>query len=325
MSLLEVDELSLSLRGTTLLDGVSLAIERGERVGLIGESGSGKSLTALSVMGLVPEGATLTGSIRFDGRELVGLAERDWVQLRGDRISMIFQEPMTALNPVMRVGKQVAEVLELHRGASRASARREAVSLLERVGFDRPDEQSRAFPHQLSGGQRQRVMIAMAIACRPSLILADEPTTALDVTVQAQVLELLVALVEEEGSSLLLVSHDLAVVAGVTERVAVMYGGKVVEEARTEALVAAPRHPYTRALLATSRGIEDLDHELFGHLPAIPGQVPAPGNAPSGCVFRGRCDVEFDRCTEAPPFTGTDHRVACWHAVAADRKRASSS
>jgi peptide/nickel transport system ATP-binding protein len=324
MSLLEIDQLSLSLRGTTLLRGVSLALEPGERVGLIGESGSGKSLTVLSVMGLLPEGATLAGSIRFQGQELIGLAERDWAKLRGDRISMIFQEPMTALNPVMRVGKQVAEVLQLHRGLSRASARREAVALLERVGFDRPSEQARAFPHQLSGGQRQRVMIAMAIACRPSLVLADEPTTALDVTVQAQVLELLVALVEEEGSSLLLVSHDLAVVAGVTERVAVMYGGRVVEEGPTTALIAAPQHPYTRALLATSRGIDDLDHELFGHLPAIRGQVPSPGCFPSGCVFRGRCELEVARCAEEPPTTGTAHKVACWRAVATDRAEASS-
>ena len=319
MSLLEVSDLQLTIGNIELLKGISFSIESTERLGLIGESGSGKSLTALAVMGLLPQRAHLSGSVRLADQELTDLHERNYANLRGNRIAMIFQEPMTSLNPLMRVGKQVGEVFRIHHHLSRNESATQAISLLERVGFDAPAQQARAFPHQLSGGQRQRVMIAMAIACNPDLILADEPTTALDVTVQAQVLELLQDLTAEHGCALMLISHDLAVVANVCDRIQVMYGGVVVESATTQELLRAPQHPYTRALLATSHGIEDLDHELFGQLPTIPGVVAEAGKFPSGCTFRGRCERESNRCTNMPPSTGGSHQVRCWHPYGSDQ------
>ena len=313
MSLLEVTDLRLSIDDTELLRGISFQMAPAERLGLIGESGSGKSLTALTIMGLLPPRGRLSGSVRLADQELTALNERRYSRLRGDRIAMIFQEPMTSLNPLMRVGKQVGEVLRIHQGLSHKASVAQAITLLERVGFDAPAQQARAFPHQLSGGQRQRVMIATAIACNPDLILADEPTTALDVTVQAQVLKLLEELTAEHGCALMLISHDLAVVASVCERIQVMYGGVIVESGPTDALLHAPQHPYTRALLATSRGIEDLDQELFGQLPTIPGVVAEAGRFPQGCTFRGRCDRESERCLSVPPAQGTHHQVRCWH------------
>ncbi|WP_298339218.1 ABC transporter ATP-binding protein [Ferrimicrobium sp.] len=313
MSLLEVTDLRLSIDDTELLRGISFQMAPAERLGLIGESGSGKSLTALTIMGLLPPRGRLSGSVRLADQELTALNERRYSRLRGDRIAMIFQEPMTSLNPLMRVGKQVGEVLRIHQGLSHKASVAQAITLLERVGFDAPAQQARAFPHQLSGGQRQRVMIATAIACNPDLILADEPTTALDVTVQAQVLKLLGELTAEHGCALMLISHDLAVVASVCERIQVMYGGVIVESGPTDALLHAPQHPYTRALLATSRGIEDLDQELFGQLPTIPGVVAEAGRFPQGCTFRGRCERESERCRSAPSSDGTHHQVRCWH------------
>lgn len=316
MTLLEVDDLHLSIAGVELLRGVSYAIDPAQRIGLIGESGSGKSLTALAVMGLLPHESVLSGSIRFAGQELVGLDERRYSKLRGDRIAMIFQEPMTSLNPLMRVGKQISEVLRIHQGLTRKASATEAIALLTRVGFDQPELQARAFPHQLSGGQRQRVMIAMAIACNPDLILADEPTTALDVTVQAQVLELLVELTAEHGCALMLISHDLAVVANVCDRIQVMYGGTIVESGATWELTHLPQHPYTRALLATSHGIDNLHQALFGQLPTIPGSVPQAGNFPAGCTYRGRCERESEQCQTPPNAIGAQHLVRCWHPYA---------
>ncbi|WP_298212099.1 ABC transporter ATP-binding protein [Ferrimicrobium sp.] len=313
MSLLEVTDLRLSIDDTDLLRGISFQMAPTERLGLIGESGSGKSLTALTIMGLLPQRARLSGSVRLADQELTNLTERRYSRLRGDRIAMIFQEPMTSLNPLMRVGKQVGEVLRIHQNLSHKASASQAIALLERVGFDAPAQQARAFPHQLSGGQRQRVMIATAIACKPDLILADEPTTALDVTVQAQVLALLGELTAEHGCALLLISHDLAVVANVCERIQVMYGGVIVESGPTDELLRAPQHPYTRALLATSRGIEDLDRELFGQLPTIPGVVAEAGRFPQGCTFRGRCERESERCLSMPSAQGTQHQVRCWH------------
>ncbi|MCI2975504.1 MAG: ABC transporter ATP-binding protein [Ferrimicrobium sp.] len=313
MTLLEVEDLHLSIAGIELLRGVSYSIDPAQRLGLIGESGSGKSLTALAVMGLLPEESILSGSIRLAGRELIGLGERAYSKLRGDRIAMIFQEPMTSLNPLMRVGKQISEVTRIHRGLTRKASATEAIALLARVGFDQPELQARAFPHQLSGGQRQRVMIAMAIACNPDLILADEPTTALDVTVQAQVLELLAELTAEHGCALMLISHDLAVVANVCDRIQVMYGGTIVESGATHELTHRPQHPYTRALLATSHGIDDLNQALFGQLPTIPGSVPEAGNFPAGCTYRGRCERESERCQTPPTAIGAQHLVRCWH------------
>ena len=250
MSLLAVDHLTVFIGGTRAVSDISFSLERGERVGLIGESGSGKSMTALALIGLLPDEARATGRVHFDGRDIMGMAERDRCRLRGDRIGMIFQEPMTALNPTMRVGRQVAEVLELHDHPGRV------LDLLRRVEFRDPERIAASYPHQLSGGQRQRILCAIATACSPALVLADEPTTALDVTVQAQVLALLRRLVADEGAALLLISHDLAVVAGMCERLLVMFRGEIVEEGSTEKLLSDPRHPYTKGLLATATALD---------------------------------------------------------------------
>ena len=315
MSLLEVSHLRVDTQGIPVVCEVSFVISAGERVGLIGESGSGKTMTALAIMGLLPEGLSAAGQVIFDGVELLNLSERRLSALRGNRLAMVFQEPMTALDPLMRVGTQITDAIRIHERVSRRAARARMLELMQRVGFTDPAEQSRRFPHQLSGGQRQRIVIAIAIACGPALILADEPTTALDVTVQAQVLALLQDLVQDQGSALLLISHDLAVVSSVCQRIVVMYGGRVVESAATGELLTRPRHPYTLALLHTSKGIGAGEDTPAGHLPTIPGSVPQLGQFPSGCVFRGRCDREQDRCQAVPPMTGSDHRVACWFPV----------
>ncbi|MHB8189074.1 MAG: ABC transporter ATP-binding protein [Ferrimicrobium sp.] len=317
MTLLRVKDLYVELERTPIVRGISFEVREGELVGLIGESGSGKSMTALALMRLLPEGVHQHGSVRFEEVELSSLSERRLSALRGDRIAMIFQEPMTALDPLMRVGRQITEAIHLHRSVSRSEARDRMIELMHTVGFPRPREQARAFPHQLSGGQRQRIMIAMALACEPALILADEPTTALDVTVQAQVLYLLQTLVAEEGSALVLISHDLAVVSSVCERILVMYGGSLVEVGTTSQILVAPRHPYTAALLATSRGIGDSSDTAAGDLPTIPGSVPSLDDFPSGCVFRGRCPREQPRCQETPTLVGSEHQVACWFPMTA--------
>ncbi|MFI6980466.1 ATP-binding cassette domain-containing protein [Embleya sp. NPDC050154] len=235
------------------MDGVDLTLAPGERLGLIGESGSGKSLTALAVLGLLPEGAEVTGSIRLDGVELLGRRERELARIRGDRVAMVFQEPLTALDPTMRIGRQIAEPLRLHRGMNRRQADLAAIELAERVGLPDPAELVRAWPHQLSGGQRQRVGIAIALACRPALLIADEPTTALDVTVQREILALLDALAREQGTALLFITHDLAVVSRVSDRIAVLRTGRVIEHGPLERILYDPDAPYTRRLLAAAR------------------------------------------------------------------------
>jgi peptide/nickel transport system ATP-binding protein len=250
VSLLAVEGLTVDIGGVRAVSSVSFELERGERVGLIGESGSGKSMTALALIGLLPDEARVTGRVEFDGRDVVRMAERDRCRLRGDRIGMIFQEPMTALNPTMRVGRQVAEVLALH------GRRGDVLELLRRVEFRDPQRIAASYPHQLSGGQRQRILCAIAVACSPALVLADEPTTALDVTVQAQVLALLGRLVADEGAALLLISHDLALVGGMCERLLVMYRGEIVEEGPSEILLSSPQHPYTKGLLATAIALD---------------------------------------------------------------------
>jgi peptide/nickel transport system ATP-binding protein len=311
---LRVQGLSVRAGDLPLVQDVSFTIDAGERVGLIGESGSGKSITALSVMGLLPEDVHATGSVRLGGvtEDLLGTHERKLSRLRGDHMAMVFQEPMTALNPTATIGAQVAEAVRIHdRSASRSDARQRALDLLEQVHVPSPAAVARSFPHQLSGGQRQRVVLAMALANRPSLLLCDEPTTALDVTVQAQVLALVDDGVRESNTALLFITHDLAVVATVCERVLVMYGGRVVESGQTRDVLTRPRHPYTRGLLRAA----DLEASEYGQaLPTIPGTVPAAGRFPEGCVFRNRCSFSSEQCVETPAWSGDEAAgYACWH------------
>ncbi len=306
-----VEDLTVRVGRIAAIHGIGFELQAGRRTGLIGESGSGKTLTALALMGLLPEGITATGRVLYAGRDLLALSERDLCRVRGDRLAMVFQEPMTALNPVMRIGDQVAEPLELHRGMDRREAHAAARGLLERVHIPRPDQTMRAYPHQISGGQRQRAMIAMAIACGPDILFADEPTTALDVTVQAQILDLLAEVVQERRSTLLLITHDLPVVSNVCDRVIVLYGGHIVEEGTVEEVFGRPRHPYTQALM---EAIPPLEQELpTRHLRAIPGSVPGLGRFPPGCPFRNRCPRADAVCETMPPLEGDPHRAACWH------------
>jgi len=252
-TLLEVEDLTVTIGGRPVVDGVSFVVVEGGRLGVIGESGSGKTMTALAIVGLTPDGAEVTGRVRLDGEDLVGRADRSYAALRGERVAMVFQDPRTALNPVMRVGRQISEPLRLHRGTGRREAARLAVELCERVGLPDPERTARAYPHQLSGGQRQRVGIAMALACRPALLIADEPTTALDVTVQAEVMALLRELVVSDGTALLFISHDIALVSGVVDDVLVMRDGRIVERGPVATITGAPEHPYTRQLLDAAR------------------------------------------------------------------------
>jgi oligopeptide/dipeptide ABC transporter ATP-binding protein len=314
---LSVEGLGVATRRLPLVTDVSFSLAAGERVGLIGESGSGKSLTALALLGLLPDGVQATGSVRLAGADgdLVGAPERALSAVRGRRMAMVFQEPMTALNPVMRVGAQVAEGMLLHgTQPDRRAARAEAVRLLRRVRLPDPEQAARAYPHQLSGGQRQRVMLAMALANDPEVLVCDEPTTALDVTVQAQVLDLIVEGTVSRGAALLFITHDLAVVATVCSRLLVMYGGRIVEAGTVEQVLTRPHHPYTQGLLEAS----ELEHvDASGRLRTIPGSVPAAGQFPDGCVFRGRCPNELAGCSTFPPWEEQDgHGHACWNPVA---------
>jgi oligopeptide/dipeptide ABC transporter ATP-binding protein len=318
--ILTVSDLRIDAGEVPLVADVSFGIAAGERVGLIGESGSGKSLTAMSLLGLLPEGVRASGSVRLSGvpHDVLGAGERALAKVRGKRVSMVFQEPMTALNPVMRVGDQVAEVMRLHRTQpTRARAAAAAVDLLGRVRLPEPKTTARAFPHQLSGGQRQRVMLAIALANDPVLLICDEPTTALDVTVQAQMLELIVELTAERGSALLFITHDLPVVASVCERVLVMYGGRVVETGDVYEVFTAPRHPYTDGLIAAS-DLAAVDDR--GRLRTIPGVVPGGGEFPDGCVFRNRCPRATSACEQMPGWSGAPERgFACWHPVGGEQ------
>ena len=319
MPLLDVSHLRVDLRthrGTAAaVRDMSFTLERGDTLGLIGESGCGKSMTALALMGLAPDNATVSGSLKLGGQQLVGLHERDWRRVRGARIAMIFQEPMTALNPVHRVGAQIAEPLMLHRRLPARAARERAIALLERVGIPEPARRVDAFPHQFSGGQRQRIMIAMALACEPDLLIADEPTTALDVTVQKQILALIRELVDERGMALILISHDLGLIAQNVQRMMVMYGGAVVESGPAAQVFGQPAHPYTRGLLAAR---PSLAQRLVAHrserLPTIKGSVPDLFSLPLGCPFAGRCAYTEDACfTDEPPVVpmGSAHWFRC--------------
>jgi oligopeptide/dipeptide ABC transporter ATP-binding protein len=318
--LLQVKELVTSFesngRQLRAVDQVSFSVPAGKTVGLVGESGSGKSVTALSLMRLVrPPGRIESGEVRFDGKELLTLPEREMRGLRGNRISMIFQEPMTSLNPVLTTGDQVGEPLVLHRGMKRKQALTEAVELFRLVGIADPERRVREYPHQMSGGMRQRVMIAMALACRPQLIIADEPTTALDVTIQAQILELLARLRKELGMALLLITHDLGVVAETCDEVVVMYAGRVVERASAAQIFSQPRHPYTAGLL---RSVPAFGTGGQRRLQEIPGLVPRLDELPPGCRFAERCSQAQDRCKkEEPSLVGEDRLVRCFYPVQA--------
>lgn len=318
-NLVEVSDLRVLIGGHPAVNRVSFAIGEGERVGLIGESGSGKTLTALAIMGLLPDGVRVEGSVSYKDLDMLSLSEDGLCELRGNRISMVFQEPMTALNPVMKVGAQIAEVLRIHKGMPKEESFNAAVELLNRVQIERPRERALAYPHQLSGGQRQRVTIAMAIACGPDLLIADEPTTALDVTVQAGILRLLNRLVDEEGASLLLITHDLPVVATVCREVMVMYGGKIVESGDTKRVFGSPRHPYTGGLVDAIP--KTLPRQSSRRLASIPGSVPPLGQFPSGCVFRNRCVRETEICATEPILESNGTAAACWHPLDKEFKR----
>jgi oligopeptide/dipeptide ABC transporter ATP-binding protein len=323
--LLALHELSTRFRTDAgefaAVDGLSLSVAAGQVLALVGESGCGKSVTALSIMGLVPNppGRIAGGSIRFEGRELVGAPTRTLQDLRGSGMAMIFQEPMSSLNPAFTVGDQIVEAVRRHRPITCGQARERAVEMLRRVRIPAPEQRFHDYPHQLSGGMRQRVMIAMALACEPRLLIADEPTTALDVTIQAQILDLLRTLQRETGTAIVLITHDLGVVAELADEVAVMYAGRVVERAPVQALFDTPQHPYTVGLLGSMPRL-DGPHGRGHRLAAIEGQVPGPTDRPACCAFAPRCPFADDRChAAAPPLheLGTalaPHQSACWKA-----------
>jgi oligopeptide/dipeptide ABC transporter ATP-binding protein len=298
------------------VDGVDFYVKPGEVMGLVGESGCGKSITSLSIMRLIsPPGKIVSGEILFEGKDLVRASEEEMIKVRGNRISMIFQQPQTALNPVFKVGDQIAEVLGIHQGMSKEQGHARAVELLKMVGIPDPERRAQAFPHELSGGQAQRVMIAMALACVPDLLIADEPTTALDVTIQAQILDLMRNLRENIGTAIILITHDLGVVAEMAERVAVMYAGRIVEAAGVQELFEKPLHPYTQGLI----GSIPILGKLKDRLEVIPGSVPNLVNLPPGCRFAPRCRARTERalsiCTEKDPeliVFRPQHTVRCW-------------
>ncbi|TPW26317.1 ABC transporter ATP-binding protein [Pararhizobium mangrovi] len=313
-TVLEVRNLSLAASAGALVEDVSFSLARGETLGLVGESGCGKTVTALAVLGLLPKPgvAVAGGAILLEGRDLLALDDTQMDDVRGDHVSMIFQEPMTSLNPVLRVGEQIGEALSLHRDMKRAAVEARVGELLALVGL--PEAHRRRYPFQMSGGQRQRVMIAMALACQPAVLIADEPTTALDVTIQAQILELIKRMQKEFSMGCVFVTHDLGVVAETCDRAAVMYAGRIVETGPVDALFHAPLHRYTDALLDTVPGGEEgCDIEL----PAIPGMVPPPGARPPGCAFVERCAHATERCREErPPLVERGaHKAWCWNPV----------
>ncbi len=326
-TLLEVDDLHVSFRieeGTVkAVDGVSFSVGRGEVVAIVGESGSGKSVTAMTLMGLTRgPNAHFEGTATFEGTELVTANEERLQRIRGAGIAMVFQDPMSSLNPVQRIGKQIVEQIRVHdHKVSKAEAMDRAAATMERVGIPHAKERLRSYPHEFSGGMRQRAMIAMALSCSPSLLIADEPTTALDVTIQAQILDELRTLREETNAGVILVTHDLGVVADIADRVIVMYAGRVVEQGTLDEIFYDPQHPYTWGLLGS---IPLLDSEKTDRLPAIPGQPPSLMNPPKGCAFRPRCPHAFDKCTEIPALENrspdsSDSRDRCF--LTAEQKK----
>ena len=314
-ALLQVEDLRVQFPGprpVRAVDGLTFALRRGETYALVGESGCGKSATGLAILRLVEPGRIVGGKLLFEGRDLMQLKEKEMRAVRGGRIGIVFQEPGAALNPVMRIGSQVSEALRIHRRLRRKEAWSEAVRLLGLVALSDPERQARAYPHELSGGMKQRVMLAIALSCSPALLIADEPTTALDVTIQAQILDLLRRLQEELGMAILLITHDLGVVAEVCDEVVVMYAGRIVERAGVSALFRGPRHPYTRGLLAALPRLGARGRPV----PTIPGMVPPPGERGAGCTFADRCPRVLERCrAERPPLEehAEGHRAACWN------------
>ena len=313
-TILEVEQLRTRFRAgngvVSVVDGVDFSIRAGETLGVVGESGCGKSVTSLSIMRLLPPNGKSEGTIRFNGKNVLELSEKEMQSLRGNEIAMIFQEPMTSLNPLHTVGKQIEEAVLLHMKVSKEQAKERAIAMLKAVGMPRAEEIYGEFPHQLSGGMRQRVMIAMAMSCDPKLIIADEPTTALDVTIQAQILDLMRDLKEKTGTSIMLITHDLGVVAEMCDRVIVMYAGQVVEETDVESLFENPMHPYTIGLM---KSVPDLEEERE-YLETIPGAVPLPNQMPKGCRFAPRCTKAMPICEEkAPELLQMDgHKCRCW-------------
>ena len=306
-----------------VVDGVSLHVNEGETLGLVGESGCGKSVTALSLMRLIPNppGRILGGEAILEGRDLLRLSEREMRGVRGSRMAMIFQEPMTSLNPVLTIGRQLTEPLELHLRMSRATATARAAELLEMVGVPDAGDRLKDYPHTMSGGQRQRVMIAMALSCRPKLLIADEATTALDVTIQAQILELMMTLTREFGTALIIITHNLGVIARYADRVSVMYAGRIREESSADDIYSEPAHPYTVGLL---NSVPRFDADPDQRLQAIEGDTPDPAHLPSGCAFRPRCAWAVERCAsdEPPPMeAGRGHTSACWELARVVRDR----
>ncbi|MCG7362324.1 ABC transporter ATP-binding protein [Roseomonas sp. ACRSG] len=323
MALLEVENLQTHFATADgvnrAVDGLTFSVEAGETVAIVGESGCGKSVTSMSILRLIPEPpGKIAGSIRFNGKDLLKLSDREMRAIRGNEISMIFQEPMTSLNPVLSIGQQIGEALRLHQGLSKKEAEARAVEMLRLVGIPAPDKRVKEYPHQLSGGMRQRVMIAIALACNPKLLIADEPTTALDVTIQAQILDLMRDLKHRVGAAIVLITHDLGVVAEVAERVIVMYAGRKVEEAPVNELFTNPKHPYTRGLLGA---VPKLGSSLTGEstrLAEIPGLVPSLKKRIQGCVFASRCPQQTELCLEIAPALeekAPRHQAACHYAT----------
>lgn len=319
MALLEVRDLKVRFDthhgSVRAVDGISFDLEEGETLGLVGESGSGKSVTNLAMMGLIPQppGVIESGSVTYAGRDLLKLSPKEMQKLRGDEVSMIFQDPMTSLNPLLTIGDQLGEVLEIHRGMKRREASSKCAAALGDVGIPEPESRLRQYPHEMSGGMRQRIMIAMALLCDPRVLIADEPTTALDVTIQAQILELIGSLQKRRGTAIILITHDLGVVAGMSDRVHVMYAGRLVEAASTQELFGDPQHPYTQGLL---RSVPRLDSSTSETLQSIPGQPPDLAALPAGCAFAPRCEFVQPGCESAVPRlvetpAGSARLVAC--------------
>ncbi|MEI6742961.1 MAG: ABC transporter ATP-binding protein [bacterium] len=316
--MLEIRDLRVSIEGREIIHIEHLDLQSGSRLGLVGESGSGKTMTVKAIAGLLPDGTKISGSVKFDGKDLLTLSDREFAKVRGNKIGFVFQDPARSLNPMMRIGKQVSEAIRIHSDLKGSAVTEKVIDLLGQVQLPDPASLLRRYPHQLSGGQQQRVMIAAAIAADPDLLIADEPTTALDVTVQEEILRLLISLSEKRNMSLLFVSHDLGVIRFVCDSVAVIYGGNIVESGLVEEVVTNPLHRYTSALLAANPGMpKDNNFSAFmgKRLQTITGSVPAVGKFPSGCRFRNRCQFVTDECSSVPPAvtTESDHQYLCWN------------